>query len=210
MGKRTLIIIFATLLLFAVGGLGAYLVLIPGKQDQKSSPVQTTSIVSTQQKITTSTISGTSDWETYRYEEYGFEISFPKKGWEGMCKKRRNGGDFCIYMADLSQYPGNIGNRSLEDLLKDPEANFQLFETWRADKCIVEPEVEICDVRWHPGTPEEERGRMFMLRNKIVINRHGDPSVPVVVFHYFPGTATPEDIQEFEKIMSTFRVIQGD
>ena len=92
MKKRTLIILFATLLLFAVGGLGAYFIFTSPEQNKGAETTQITERISQPKEVstqpegtasqpkepTTTEFVDTSDWEIYRNEEFGFEIRFPR------------------------------------------------------------------------------------------------------------------------------------
>lgn len=91
MKKRTLIIIFATLFLFTVVGLGACFLFTSLEQKKETEPTQITESISqpeeanTQPEETTSPPKeptttepvDTSGWKTYRNEEYGFQIKYP-------------------------------------------------------------------------------------------------------------------------------------
>ncbi|MCD6154380.1 MAG: hypothetical protein J7J22_01120 [Candidatus Verstraetearchaeota archaeon] len=91
MKKRTLIIIFATLLLFAVGGFGAYFLFTSPEQKEGAENIQITEPISQPKEVstqpeeitsppkepTTTESIDTSDWEIYRNEKYGYEIRYP-------------------------------------------------------------------------------------------------------------------------------------
>jgi len=91
MEKRTLIIIFATLLLFALGGVGAHFIFTSLEQEKGTETTQITERISQPKEVstqpeettsppkepTTTESVDTSDWKTYRNEKYGFAFEYP-------------------------------------------------------------------------------------------------------------------------------------
>jgi len=91
MRKRTLIIVFVALLLFAVGGFGAYFLFTSPEQEKGAETTQITERISQSKEVstqpeettsppkepTTTEPVDTSDWKTYRNEKYGYEIRYP-------------------------------------------------------------------------------------------------------------------------------------
>jgi len=89
--KRKSLIIFVTLFLFAAGGLGAYFIFTSPEQKKGTETTQITGPVSQPKKVSTQgeEITGqagqspttepvdTSDWKTYKNEEYGYKLLFP-------------------------------------------------------------------------------------------------------------------------------------
>jgi hypothetical protein len=226
MGKRTLIIIFATLLLFAVGGLGAYIIVIPAEQETK--PTQVTEPISPSQEVAdqpeetikqpesptiTESFVDISDWETWRDEYYGFEFKYPKN-WHGLCKQEEAP---CIYWR-MNWLPSLewVNSATLEKL-NDPKEMSEMIFAARFEKEL--PPIEGARrfiMRRYVGAPPEfeEKGVLFVILKEMPPESLKDCKephcirVPAFYLFYNPHTASEQLLEVFNHIVSSFRVFE--